>query len=109
MNYRKSVKVSFPHNYSSDGRDGIKLEKLIRTAWELGGTVYEVAKDAGLFSTYEFMESLFDDSVVPEPIYKDDMTVVTEVYVRHLDTLERVFLASNRFPLSSLFFLVKAR
>jgi len=93
----KSVCVTFPHNHHCGERAKNDFMKLINTALELGGTVYEVAQDAGLFSAYQFMQNLLDDSIIPEPMAREDMTIVTEVYVRYpqMDVLERVFLASG--------------
>ncbi len=91
------VNVTFPYNYPYGERAVQKFRKLINTARELGGTVYEVAADAGLFSAERFFELLFDDTILEEPMAGEDMTVVTEVYVHYKDinVLERVFLASD--------------
>ena len=97
MKNERSVCVTFPHNHHCGERAKNDFMKLINTALELGGTVYEVAVDAGLFSAYQFMQNLLDDTIIPEPMAREDMTIVTEVYVRYpeMDVLERVFLASN--------------
>lgn len=72
-----------------------KIKKLIYTAQELGGTIYDVAVDSGLLSAAHFMEQQFTDedrTLVPER-----MIVVTEVYVEFGkdEPLDRIFLYSD--------------
>lgn len=91
----ETEKMTFPHNLPCGQQAAKKILKLVNTAYELGGTVYDVAADAGLLSAYHYMEVLFD--VEGEEISSKDMTVVTEVYVRYSETaeLERIFLYSD--------------
>ena len=108
MKNERSVCVTFPHNHHCGEKAKNDFMKLINTAMELGGTVYEVAVDAGLFSAYQFMQNLLDDTIIPEPMAREDMTIVTEVYVRYpgMDVLERVFLASGNAALSKSYLQV---
>lgn len=85
-----------------------KIKKLVHTARELGGTIYEVAEKAGLFSAerffeHQFMETFeedfgvgFHDESQPRVVLLEDMTAVTEVYVEFSenDPLDRIFLYS---------------
>lgn len=97
MKIDETIKMAYPHNLPCGEQYFNKIKKLINTANELGGTVYEVAADAGLLSAWHFLELWFDDVVTEEKILPEDMTIVTEVYVRYpeLDELERIFLYSD--------------
>jgi len=90
----ETKKMLLPHNLP-DGEMSIKrIKRLINTAIELGGVVYEVAADSGLLSAYRFLELQLESDVDGESMLSEDMTVVTEVYVHfpETDELDRIFL-----------------
>lgn len=97
MKMDETVKMTFPHNLPNGELSVNKIKKMINTARELGGTVYNVAADSGLLSAFHFMELLFDEAVTGEVIMPQHMTVVTEVFVKYSQTeeLERIFLYSR--------------
>lgn len=89
--------IVLPHNLLNGEHCYLKFKKIINTAIELGGTVYEVAGASGLLSAGHFMELVFDEQVTQTKIFSEDMTVVTEVYVQFSENeeLDRIFLYSD--------------
>ena len=68
-----------------------KIEKLMNTVTELGGTVYEVAEDAGLLSAGDFLKVHLGEEIIFHP---EKVKIVTEVYVQFENSIEldRIFL-----------------
>lgn len=97
MDTYETQNMLLPHNLPYGDGYIKKVKKLINTAEELGGTVYEVAADSGLLSARHFMELQFDEQVTSEHMLSEDMTVVTEVYVQFAESpeLDRIFLYSD--------------
>ncbi|MGN0341355.1 MAG: Hsp70 family protein [Roseburia sp.] len=93
----QNAEMTLPHNLPNGEKYIKRFRKLINTAMELGGTVYDVAADSGLLSAHHFLELALDEQVQEEKILSEDMLVVTEVYVRYpdMDELERIFLYSD--------------
>lgn len=89
-----------PHNLSK-GAYQRHFKKLINTANELGGIIYEVAEAAGLFSAERYMQLQFEENEDEEfttmSPAAEDMTVVTEVYVDfgNGEPMDRIFLYSK--------------
>ena len=97
MENSESTRIPLPHNLPGGEVSIKKIKKLVDTAIELGGTVYEVAGDSGLLSASHFLELAFDEQITPEKVLSEDMTVVTEVYVHFPETgeMDRIFLWSK--------------
>lgn len=97
LEIEKTIEMTYPYNLPDGELQVKKIRKLIRTAKELGGTMYDVAAESGLLEAWHHIELLFDPQVSGERIFPDDMTVVTEAYVRYPlnDELERIFLYSE--------------
>lgn len=97
LEIEKNIEMTYPYNLPDGAMHFKKIKKLIGTAKELGGTMYDVAADSGLLEEWHYLELLFDPEVSDEKIFPEDMTVVTEVYVRYplKDKLERIFLFSG--------------
>lgn len=74
-----------------------QFEQLFHTVEELGGTIYEVARDSGFRSAYEYMLKWTDSEDETENITSDDVTLLTECYVyeQDFDEAERIFLFSK--------------
>lgn len=89
--------ILLPHNLPNGEVCVKKIKKYINTAMELGGTVYDVAEASGLFSASDFLEQHFSEDVKLGLTVSEDITVVTEVYVKFKETeeLERIFLYSE--------------
>lgn len=96
MNFMEQKKL-LPHNLPKGELALSKIQKLINTARELGGTLYDVAADSGLLSANHFMEQNFEEQITGEHLFPGDLTVVTEVYVQFPETskLDRIFLYSD--------------
>lgn len=73
-----------------------RICKLVNTVTELGGTVYDVAEDAGLISANDFLKLHFEGE---EEKFRRNVQLVTEVYVKakihNKEVLERVFLCAE--------------
>lgn len=85
-----------PHNLSE--REYLRsFKKLINTAQELGGIIYDVAEDSGLLSAERFMRLQFDGEEPEDCPAPEHMTIVTEVYVEFGEgqPLDRIFLYSE--------------
>lgn len=89
--------ILLPHNLPNGEAYIKKIKKYINTAKELGGTIYDVAEASGLFSASNFLKQHFSEDVELGFTVSDDITVVTEVYVKFSETeeLERIFLYSE--------------
>lgn len=92
----KLWEMVLPHNLLSGTTHLKKIEKLINTARELGGTVYEVAVDSGLLSAEHFMQVQFEEDEEDECPAPENMTVVTECYIEFGtgEPQDRIFLYS---------------
>ncbi|MBR3769674.1 MAG: hypothetical protein IKL06_03985, partial [Lachnospiraceae bacterium] len=73
-----------------------RICKLVNTVTELGGTVYDVAEDAGLISANDFLKLHFEGK---EEKFRRNVQMVTEVYVKaeinQKEVLEQVFLCAE--------------
>ena len=74
-----------------------QYEQLYHTVEELGGTIYEIAKDSGFLSAYKYMLKWTDSEDETENITSDDVTLITEcyVYAEGNDMTKRTFLFSE--------------
>lgn len=95
INY-ENLDVVLPHNYSRECYLK-KVLKLLNTVNELGGTIYEVAADAGLVAADHFMKQQYDELAEVWEVSSEDLTVVTEVYVDfgNEEPFDKIFLYSD--------------
>ncbi len=97
MEKYNSVNIPLPHNLPGGEMSVKRIRKLVNTALELGGNVYDVAKDSGLLSAHHFLEENFGSSLVQETDVSEDITLLTEAYVYYpkSSAKERIFLYSE--------------
>lgn len=97
MENQKLERMPLPGNFRNGEQTVKRIRKLIHTARELGGTVFDVAVESGLFSAEHFIRLQLDQTVSPEPFLSEDMTVVTECYVEFdgEEKPDRIFLYSQ--------------